>query len=114
MSAVYADGIHTTAHQIISASPQAPTGMPPAAPQNLTVEVNGILLTLTWDTVTLDVLGNPISVDEYHVYVDGDPDFTCTDEYLYTVTADHTLVADDLVTDLDKLFFKVTAVALDD
>lgn len=113
VSAIYADGIHTSAHHIISATPQAPTGQPPLAPQNLTVAVAGNLLYLDWDTVTEDIFGTPISVDEYKVFVGEYPYFPCTDEYLYTVTSDHTLIVDDLVADLDRLFFKVTAVVAD-
>lgn len=113
VSAVYEGDIHTSAVQIITAAPQAPSGMPPAAPENLTVSINGDLLYLDWNTVTEDVLGNPITVLEYNVYAAELPYFDCTDEYLYTVTSDHSLVLEDLVGDINHLFFKVTAVAAD-
>ena len=113
VSAVYEGDIHTSAVQIITAAPQAPSGMPPAAPENLTVSINGDLLYLDWNTVTEDILGNPITVLEYNVYAAELPYFDCTDEYLFTVTSDHSLVLEDLVGDINHLFFKVTAVAAD-
>jgi hypothetical protein len=48
----------------------------PAAPSELTVIRSGSNNVLTWNPVTEDELGNPITVDGYKVYGGATPDVT--------------------------------------
>lgn len=47
------------------------------APQNLEITVTGADLELSWDPVTQDSAGNPVTVSEYRVYASEIPDFEC-------------------------------------
>jgi len=109
VSAVYADGVQTSAVQIITATPTAPAGMPPAPPQNVVCSINGNDVNLDWDVVTADVLGNPVTVDGYKVYWSEEAVFICDDSTYLDETTAHSLVVSDVIAATEKLFFKVVA-----
>jgi photosystem II stability/assembly factor-like uncharacterized protein len=109
VSVVYADDIQTSAVEIITGTPEAPSGMPPSQPQNVAVTISGNDINLDWDVVTTDTLGNPITVDGYRVYWSEEAVFTCDDTTYLDETTAHTMVISDIVDSAAKLFFKVVA-----
>lgn len=99
----------------ITQHPNVITGMtsssaPPLAPQNLSIAIEGSLLTLDWDDVTLDQLGNPITVSCYEVHASGHPYFGCSNETLLDTVLTSELLLDGVSEYGDRLFFKVIAV----
>ncbi|MCB5223790.1 MAG: fibronectin type III domain-containing protein [Candidatus Syntrophosphaera sp.] len=82
----------------------------PKAPQNLKLFIVGSDLTLSWDPVTEDVFGNPITVDEYMIYLSDYPGFEI-DESSYFDTVDSNIyIFEGLTEFIDRLFFRVIAV----
>lgn len=45
--------------------------IPPLSPQNVSIEINGENAMLSWDAVTLDEHGQPMTPDYYFVYLNG-------------------------------------------
>lgn len=100
----------------ITQYPSVITGMTsssaqPQAPQNLTLAVQGTILTLDWDDVTQDVLGNLIGISYYEVHVADQPYFECTNETLLETVETSQLMLDGAVEFADSLLFKVIAVS---
>lgn len=84
---------------------------PPQSPQNLSVIVQEQLLLLDWDDVTIDTLGNPITIDGYQIHVGDNPDFECNnDSLIATVSVSH-LELEDVVDYVDRLFFRIIATS---
>lgn len=82
---------------------------PPQTPQNLSIIVQGQLLLLDWDDVTLDTQGNPITVDGYQVYVGDTPDFECNNDSLIATVSVSNLTLEDVVEYVDRLFLRIIA-----
>ncbi len=111
VSAVYEGDIQTSAVQIITGTPFAPGGQAPAAPVNVHVSVSGLRVFLDWDAVTTDVLGNPITVSGYNIYLGGVPDFVCSEDALIDTTPDHSIILDNIADSVVEAFFRISAIA---
>jgi hypothetical protein len=110
VSAAYSDGIYTSAAQIITGIPAAPGGQPPAAPQNVQIAVSNLRVYLDWDEVTTDILGSPITVSGYNIYLGGTPGFECNEDALFLSTPDHSVILDNVADIVVQGFFCIKAV----
>lgn len=81
----------------------------PLAPQNLVINVVGPDLSLSWDPVTHDNAGNPVSVSEYRIYTSDTPDFVCGPETLIGVVSLPQFLLPGWAGLQDKAFFAVKA-----
>ncbi len=83
----------------------------PMQPQMVVVSIQNDLLTLDWEDVTHDVMGNPITISYYEVHVSNQPYFECSpDTQLQTVLVSQ-LALEGLTEYAERLFFKVIAVS---
>lgn len=83
----------------------------PMQPQAVIVSIQNDILTVDWEDVTHDIMGNPVTISFYEVHVSNQPYFICTpDTQLQTVLVSQ-LAIDGLTEYADRLFFKVIAVS---
>lgn len=91
----------------VSLTTQIPE-LPP--PQNLELLVNGADLLLSWDPVTQDTAGNPVSISVYMVYADDTPDFICGPDNLAGSVVPPQITLPGWAGMEDRMFFRVRAV----
>ncbi len=63
-------------------------GSYPAAVQNLCVSIQDAEVLLTWDEVTTDMVGNPITVSGYRIYADVIPDVEISESNFILLSTD--------------------------
>jgi hypothetical protein len=83
----------------------------PAAPQNLQIEIFGEDISLSWDPVTTDTSGNPISVTDYSLHILNGPDDLATDFNIIDLTTDTSFYFPEVTPYLESVFFCVKARA---
>ncbi len=83
----------------------------PQTPQNMSVTIQGIQVTVDWDDVTQDIQGNPIGISYYEVHIADQPYFECSNETLLATVESSQIVLDGLTESVDRLFFKIIAVS---
>ncbi|MDD3103591.1 MAG: hypothetical protein RBR69_02580 [Candidatus Cloacimonadaceae bacterium] len=82
----------------------------PLAAEGLSIFVTGADLTLQWAPVIQDTAGNPITVSEYRIYADDQPDFVCEANSLVGTTNQPQIEFPGLAGSADRKFFKVVSV----
>lgn len=82
----------------------------PLAPQNVSVTINGSDLLLSWDPVTEDIYGNPITIDQYLIYISEIPDFPIDGSTYYDTVHTNSCLFEGITDFVDKLFLRVIAV----
>ncbi|MDD3562187.1 MAG: carboxypeptidase regulatory-like domain-containing protein [Candidatus Cloacimonetes bacterium] len=85
-------------------------GGSPFTVQNLSIEVQGDNVVLTWDAVQEDIGGNPISGVYYEVHLLETPDLVPSPYTVFEITEDTTFTIEDILLYLDSSFFCVKAV----
>lgn len=86
------------------------TASPPALPQNLIIQKIGDDVILSWDPVTEDTNGNPITVTGYNIYASDLPDVVPDIGYLIDASSTTSYNHIGIVPFVDKIFYIVTAV----
>ncbi len=82
---------------------------PPLAPQNLRIECVGNDAVLTWDAVTHNTGGEPITVSHYSVYASDVADFPVTIDYRIDTTVDTTYTHEGVLV-AQRIFYRVSAI----
>ncbi|MDD2424372.1 MAG: hypothetical protein PHG34_09200, partial [Candidatus Cloacimonetes bacterium] len=85
-------------------------GDSPFTVQNLSIEVQGDNVVLTWDAVQEDIGGNPISGVYYEVHLLETPDLVPSPYTVFEITEDTSFTIEDILLYLDSSFFCVKAV----
>lgn len=80
------------------------------APQNLEISTLGNDLFLSWDPVTQDSAGNPVTISNYMVYAADYPDFVCNTATFVGSVTDPQILLPGWAGMHDKGFFAVRAV----
>ncbi|MDD3103498.1 MAG: SUMF1/EgtB/PvdO family nonheme iron enzyme [Candidatus Cloacimonetes bacterium] len=82
----------------------------PAVPMNLSIVRSGETIILTWDAVTEDTDGSPMTNISYEVHYKDIPDFECNADTLIDTISVPELVLENWTGATDRAFFKVIAV----
>lgn len=83
----------------------------PQVPQHLSISVQNEVLSIDWDDVTQDIMGNTITVSHYEVHVSDQPYFDCSFDTLLQNVESSQIIMEGLTEYADRLFFKVIAVS---
>ena len=86
-------------------------GITPALPQNLQITLQGDDVILSWDPVTTDNMGNPITVAGYNVYASDLSDVVPDIGYLIDTATTAGYTHWGIAPFVDRIFYIVTAVA---
>ena len=86
------------------------TASPPALPQNLIIQKIGDDVILSWDPVTEDTNGNPITVTGYNIYASDLPDVVPDIGYLIDASSTTSYNHIGIAPFVDKIFYIITAV----
>jgi hypothetical protein len=82
----------------------------PAAPQYLELAVQGNLITLSWESVSTDIHGNPLEADYYLIYMLDSPHEEPSPYHLIDIT-EQSICAFEMAGTLPQmLFFRIVAV----
>ncbi len=79
--------------------------------QNLSIEVQGDNVVLSWDAVQEDIGGNPIDIEFYEVHLLETPDLIPSPYTVYAITEDTTFTIEDILLYLQSSFFSIKAVS---
>jgi hypothetical protein len=83
----------------------------PEAVRHMTIQRDAAGVHLTWNAVRHDIAGAPITVNEYHIYIDTvTPDFMPVPQYLEATTQDTTWTDSIVSPDVIHAFYQITAV----
>jgi len=82
----------------------------PMQPQNMILSVSDQDLTLSWTPVTQDINGNPITVNQYMIYLSDTPYFPLDESTYFDTVDSSSFVLEGVVEFIDRLFFRVVAV----
>jgi len=82
---------------------------PPLPPQNLRIVCSGVDVHLSWDAVTQNVNGEPITVSQYAIYAADTADFPATIDYLVATTPDTAFVHSGALS-ATRIYYRVSAV----
>jgi hypothetical protein len=80
----------------------------PRTPTNVIIHYTGSQIILSWDPVTLDIQGNPISISGYRVYASSSSDFSSSDVTLFGETTTTSMIIDGSAIESTR-FFRITA-----
>ncbi len=94
----------------IEVSGATDSAFPPRTPENIAIEQIGNDVVLTWDAVTQNVNGDPITVGSYNIYASSVPEFPADEGNLITTVTDATFTHQNVILVADQIFYKVTAV----
>ena len=94
----------------IEVSGTTDSAFPPLAPQNVTIQQTGNDVILTWDAVTQNSNGDPITVGAYNIYAAVSADFPADDGTLIATATENSFTHLNVTLTLDKIFYKVTAI----
>ncbi|HQB50343.1 MAG TPA: PKD domain-containing protein [Candidatus Cloacimonas sp.] len=86
------------------------TELPPKLPENIQIQASGEDVILTWDPVTEDIQGNPITVTGYNIYASDCPDLVPDIGYLIDVSPTNSYTHIGITPYVDTIFYIVTAV----
>ncbi len=90
------------------------TSLPvPAAPENVSVTIDGINVILSWSPVTSTISGYPINVSYYNVYAGNTPDFICDYSTLAGSSPSTQISFSGWFPNDQHKFFKVIAIVSD-
>lgn len=89
------------------------TGMyvPPEIPQNLVITPNGLDMNISWQPVTQDIHGNPITPDYYFIYFNGLSDINAP-YYFLGLSFGTTFIHPYVTLGAEYMFYRVKAIKL--
>jgi hypothetical protein len=83
----------------------------PSTPEQVSLQIEGNNVRLTWDEVTTDVNANTIAISYYDIYAGETPDFECNPDNLIGTSLTPEFLLEDVTGTLYLIFFKIKAVS---
>ncbi len=82
----------------------------PLAPQNIVIATSGNDVTISWEPVTANTNGDPVSIGAYNIYVADVPEFPANAGYLMSSVSTTSFTHPSVLTVADHIYYKITAV----